>query len=55
MIAYNGWEYFRLNTPEGAYRQEMLAALYRWYGKHGCGDDFSDEKWPDTKKRLLEK
>lgn len=43
----NGWEHFRPNTPEGAYRQEMLAALYQWYGKHGCGDDFVDEKWPD--------
>ncbi len=43
----NGWEHFRPNTPEGAYRQEMLAALYQWYGKHGCGEDFADEKWPD--------
>ena len=42
----NGWEHFRPNTPEGAYRQEMLAALYQWYGKNGCGDDFTDEKWP---------
>ena len=25
----------------------MLAALYQWYGKHGCGEDFADEKWPD--------
>lgn len=44
----NGWEYFRPNTPEGAYRQEMLAALYQWYNKNGCGDDFADEKWPDV-------
>lgn len=44
----NGWEHFRPNTPEGAYRQEMLAALYHWYGKHGCCDDFADEKWPDA-------
>lgn len=43
----NGWEHFRPNTPEGAYRQEMLDALYRWYAKHGCGDDFADEKWPN--------
>lgn len=43
----NGWEHFRPNTPEGAYRQEMLDALYRWYSKNGCGDDFADEKWPN--------
>ena len=42
----NGWEHFRPNTPEGAYRQEMLTVLYQWYGKNGCGDDFDDEKWP---------
>lgn len=42
----NGWEHFRPNTPEGAYRQEMLTVLYQWYGKNGCGDDFTDEKWP---------
>ena len=44
----NGWEHFRPNTPDGAYRQEMLAALYRWYEKNGCGGDFADEKWPDA-------
>lgn len=44
----NGWEHFRPNTPEGAYRQEILAALYQWYGKNDCGDDFADEKWPDA-------
>ena len=43
----NGWCHFRPNTPEGAYRQEMLAALYQWYNKNGCGDDFADEKWPN--------
>lgn len=42
----NGWEHFRPNTPEGAYRQEMLDKLYRWYSKTGAGDDFIDEKWP---------
>ena len=42
----NGWEHFRPNTPEGAYRQEMLTVLYQWYGKNGCGEDFTDEKWP---------
>ena len=46
-MSENGWEHFRPNTPEGAYRQEMLAALYQWYGKYGCGEDFADEKWPD--------
>lgn len=35
----NGWEHFRQNTPEGAMRQEMLEHLYRWYAKHGCGED----------------
>ena len=44
----NGWEHFRPNTPEGAYRQEMLAALYQWYSKNGCGDEFADERWPDA-------
>lgn len=43
----NGWEHFRPNTPEGAYRQKMLAALYQWYWKNDCGDDFADEKWPN--------
>lgn len=28
----NGWEHFRPNTPEGAYRQKMLDGLYRYYG-----------------------
>nr|DAT14731.1 MAG TPA: hypothetical protein [Caudoviricetes sp.] len=44
----NGWEHFRPNTPEGTYRQEMLAALCQWYCKNDCGDDFADEKWPDV-------
>ena len=42
----NGWEHFRKNTQEGAMRQEMLERLYRWYAKHGCGEDFTDDKWP---------
>lgn len=42
----NGWEHFRLNTDEGQRRQAMLEKLYRWYMKHGCGEDFTDEKWP---------
>lgn len=41
----NGWEHFRPNTPEGAYRQEMLDRLYRYYAKHGGGSDFDAEKW----------
>nr|DAP43681.1 MAG TPA: hypothetical protein [Caudoviricetes sp.] len=44
----NGWEHFRPDTPEGAYRQEMLTALYCWYDKNGCSDDFDDEKWPNV-------
>lgn len=42
----NAWNHFRPNTQEGAYRQELLTALYLYYQKHGCGDDFADEKWP---------
>lgn len=42
----NGWGHFRPNTSEGAYRQKMLDDLYQWYAKHGCGEDFIDEKWP---------
>ena len=47
----NGWEHFRPNTPEGAMRQELLERLYRWYEKNGCGDDFTDEKWPGQENR----
>lgn len=42
----NGWEHFRPLTDEGKYRQEILEKLYRWYEKHGCGEDFVDELWP---------
>lgn len=35
-----------LEAAEGAMRQELLEHLYRWYTKNGCGDDFTDEKWP---------
>lgn len=42
----NGWQHFRPNTDEGQERQAMLEKLYRWYIKHGCGEDFTDEKWP---------
>ena len=42
----NGWEHFRPNTPEGEYRQKMLDGLHRWYAKNGCGEDFTDDKWP---------
>lgn len=45
-MSENGWEHFRQNTPEGAMRQEMLERLYQWYAKHGCGEDFADDKWP---------
>lgn len=42
----NGWAHFRQNTQEGAMRQEMLERLYHWYEKNGCGEDFTDDKWP---------
>ena len=42
----NGWNHFRPLTDEGKYRQDMLDKLYHWYAKHGCGEDFTDEKWP---------
>lgn len=42
----NGWNHFRPLTDEGKYRQDMLDKLYRWYEKHGCGEDFVDELWP---------
>ena len=42
----NGWEHFRPLTDEGKCRQDMLEKLYRWYMKHGCGEDFVDELWP---------
>lgn len=47
----NGWEHFRPNTLEGAHRQEMLARLYQWYAKHGLGDDFAGDKWPDIENK----
>lgn len=43
----NGWQHFRPDTDEGRIRQWMLDKLYRWYEKHGCGDDFIDAKWPE--------
>ena len=42
----NGWQHFRPDTDEGQRRQEILNKLYLWYEKHGCGEDFIDEKWP---------
>ena len=42
----NGWEHFHPNTPEDEHKHQILMALYRWYSKNGCGDDFTDEKWP---------
>ena len=42
----NGWEHFRPNTPESAYRLNLLDRLYRYY-KNGChSSDFDPEKWP---------
>lgn len=44
----NGWGHFRPNTPEGAYRQEMLSRLYAYYGRNpgAAAEDFDPEKWP---------
>ena len=42
----NGWEHFRPNTPEGAYRQKMLDGLYHYYGKHEGASDFDPEFQP---------
>ena len=46
VMSENGWNHFRPLTDEGKYRQEILEKLYRWYEKHGCGEDFADELWP---------
>ena len=32
-----------LDQPGGT---SVLNDLYRWYAKHGCGEDFTDDKWP---------
>lgn len=45
MTSENGWEHFRPDTDEGQRRQAILEKLYRWYEKHGCGEDFADELW----------
>lgn len=42
----NGWEYFRPNTPEGAYRQKLLDKLYQYYKDECHSSDFDPEKWP---------
>lgn len=42
----NGWEHFRPNTPEGAYRQKLLDKLYRYYTRECHSSDFDPEKWP---------
>lgn len=46
----NGWEHFRPNTPEGAYRQSMLDKLYQYYqsGDGNAAEDFAEEKWKDA-------
>lgn len=45
----NGWEHFHPNTPEGFYRQRLLARLYDFYGKPAgnarAAADFDPEKW----------
>lgn len=40
----NGWEHFRPDTAEGAWRQELLERLYRYYAKNGTGDDLPPRK-----------
>ncbi|MFR1990587.1 MAG: hypothetical protein ACLS3C_11250 [Oscillospiraceae bacterium] len=46
----DGWEHFRPDTPEGAYRQKLLDKLYRFYisGKGDAAADFTDERFPDA-------
>lgn len=46
----NGWEHFRPNTPEGAYRQKMLGKLYQFYisDKGDAAADFTAEHFPDA-------
>jgi len=44
----NGWEHFRPNTDEGAYRQRILDRLYTYYTKNPNSDDFDPSKWPNA-------
>ena len=46
----DGWEHFRPDTPEGAYRQKLLDKLYRFYisGKGDAAADFTAERFPDA-------
>ena len=49
----NGWEHFRPDTVDGAYRQKLLDRLYAYYTPkdertppEGDPADFAAEKWP---------
>lgn len=42
----NGWEHFRPNTPDGAYRQKLLDKLYRYYLREDRYEDFEPTLWP---------
>ena len=46
----NGWEHFRPNTPEGAYRKKLLDKLYKFYisGKGDAAADFTAEHFPNA-------
>lgn len=46
----NGWGHFRQNTPEGAFRQEMLNRLYKYYRRRPelVAVDFDPAKWPEA-------
>ena len=46
----NGWGHFRQNTPEGAFRQEMLERLYQHYERspERAAEDFDPAKWPEA-------
>lgn len=46
----DGWEHFRPDTLEGAYRQKLLDKLYRFYisGKGDAAADFTAERFPDA-------
>ena len=50
MTSEDGWEHFRPDTPEGAYRQKLLDKLYRFYisGKGDAAADFTAERFPDA-------
>ena len=52
----DGWEHFRPDTLEGAYRQKLLDKLYRFYisGKGDAAADFTAERFPMNTQELEE-